>query len=99
MICRLFAGIMFLGSVLFSSGVANSKDIKLALVTPNALQQLAPDTICGDGVVAGISCRPRIRLAAGAECPANSGDYCSDELPYCCGTPGNYYCAKDVNGC
>jgi len=39
------------------------------------------------------------RLAAGAECPAASGAYCSDELPYCCGTPGNYYCAKDVNSC
>ncbi|MDP2619312.1 MAG: hypothetical protein Q8P46_03930 [Hyphomicrobiales bacterium] len=39
------------------------------------------------------------RLAAGAECPAASGKYCSDELPYCCGTPGNYYCAKDVNSC
>ena len=39
------------------------------------------------------------RVAAGAECPATSGKYCSDKLPYCCGTPGNYYCAKDVNGC
>lgn len=38
-------------------------------------------------------------VAAGAECPATSGSYCSDELPYCCGTPGNYYCAKDVNSC
>jgi len=40
-----------------------------------------------------------VEVAAGAECPATSGSYCSDELPYCCGTPGNYYCAKDVNGC
>ena len=39
------------------------------------------------------------RVAAGAECPAASGEYCSDEFPYCCGTPGNYYCAKDVNSC
>ena len=39
------------------------------------------------------------RVAAGSECPATSGKYCSDKLPYCCGTPGNYYCAKDVNGC
>lgn len=37
---------------------------------------------------------------AGAECPTGSGDYCSDELPYCCpGVNTSAYCAADVNGC
>lgn len=37
---------------------------------------------------------------AGAECPAGSGSYCSDELPYCCpGVNTSAYCAADVNGC
>ena len=35
----------------------------------------------------------------GYSSPAASGEYCSDETPYCCGTPGNYYCATDVNHC
>jgi hypothetical protein len=37
---------------------------------------------------------------AGAECPTGSGNYCSDELPYCCpGVSVDPYCAADVNGC
>lgn len=56
----------------------------------------APQCLPGDGG----ACRAAgQRLAAGAECPATSGSYCPDEFPYCCGTPGNYYCAKDVNSC
>lgn len=55
---------------------------------------------CGDGRDAGDHCGiAGERLAAGSECPAASGSYCSDEFPYCCGTPGNYYCATDVNSC
>ncbi len=48
---------------------------------------------------AGLCLAAATQLARGAECPAASGSYCSDEFPYCCGTPGNYYCAKDVNSC
>lgn len=39
---------------------------------------------------------PRVRVAA--RC-GSSAYYCNNPTPYCCGTPGNYYCAKDVNGC
>jgi len=55
---------------------------------------------CGDGRDTGDHCGiAGERVASGSECPAASGAYCSDEFPYCCGTPGNYYCATDVNGC
>ena len=40
------------------------------------------------------------RLAAGAECPARSGKFCKDELPWCCvSASGDAYCAKDTTGC
>lgn len=39
---------------------------------------------------------PRLRFAA--RC-GSSKYYCNNPTPYCCGTPGNYYCARDVNGC
>ncbi len=53
----------------------------------------------GKAAGGGLCLAATMRLSRGAECPASSGAYCSDEFPYCCGTPGNYYCAKDVNSC
>ncbi len=59
-----------------------------------------PSQSCFDGQISSSGCKPPgLLIARGAECPAASGAYCSDEFPYCCGTPGNYYCAKDVNSC
>lgn len=60
----------------------------------------SPVQTCRDGSVSATGCRnDGVKVAAGNECPAASGKYCSDETPYCCGTPGNYYCAIDVNHC
>lgn len=38
---------------------------------------------------------------ANTECPANSGEYCTDSNnQYCCGNEDSgYYCAQDVNHC
>ncbi len=59
-----------------------------------------PIQTCADGSVSSRGCPPAgVEVATGSECPAASGEYCSDETPYCCGTPGNYYCATDVNHC
>ncbi len=61
---------------------------------------IAPVQTCLDGTESASGCAgAKMQLARGNECPASSGAYCSDEFPYCCGTPGNYYCAKDVNSC
>lgn len=62
--------------------------------------QAIPFQTCFDGQLSSSGCKLQgVQIARGAECPAASGAYCSDEFPYCCGTPGNYYCAKDVNSC
>ncbi len=61
---------------------------------------LEPTQSCWDGSISSSGCPDNnIQIALGNECPAASGEYCSDEFPYCCGTPGNYYCATDVNSC
>lgn len=99
MLIRICAAFFLLGSLLSSAGTSFSEEVKLALLAPETVQQLEPEPTCGEGEIVGNSCRPQILMAAGAECPATSGEYCSDDLPYCCGTPGNYYCAKNVNGC
>jgi len=42
---------------------------------------------------------PVRRMQVAGRC-GSSNTYCnSPGFTYCCGTPGNYYCAKDVNGC
>jgi hypothetical protein len=77
------------------AATAAPANLSLALATE---ETRAPQ--CRTGVGESGQCAAAgVQVAAGAECPATSGSYCSDELPYCCGTPGNYYCAKDVNGC
>jgi hypothetical protein len=44
--------------------------------------------------------RSDVTATAGAECPTGSGNFCSDELPYCCpGINVAPYCATDVSGC
>jgi hypothetical protein len=44
--------------------------------------------------------RSDVTDTAGAECPTGSGNFCSDELPYCCpGINVAPYCATDVSGC
>ncbi len=71
--------------------------VALASLAPN---RAAPVQSCADGSVSATGCRQDgVQVARGNECPAASGEYCSDEFPYCCGTPGNYYCATDVNHC
>ncbi len=40
--------------------------------------------------------KPSLRMAA--RC-GSSKYYCNHPTPYCCGVPGNYYCARNVNGC
>ncbi len=96
---RFLAAVLFIASTTILAGTASSKDLEVALLVPDTGKEADSRQVCGDGVIVANSCQPKIQIAAGAECPANSGDYCSDELPYCCGTPGNYYCAKNVNGC
>lgn len=40
------------------------------------------------------------KVAVGAECPARSGRYCSDQTPYCCvAADGTAYCATDITKC
>ena len=96
---RIFLSVFFATSLLIVAETAISADLEIALLSPDANQKAEAEHSCGEGLVSNNSCQPKIQMAAGSECPANSGDYCSDELPYCCGTPGNYCCAKDVNGC
>jgi len=62
---------------------------------------LTPIVFAPDGrLLAQDNKTPYLVPVAGAECPTSSGNYCSDELPYCCpGVSVDPYCAKDVNGC
>jgi len=84
------------GSLVGNAGEPQTKERLLVLYST----QDAPTQTCKDGSVSSQGCPDAgVRIATGNECPANSGDYCSDETPYCCGTPGNYYCATDVNHC
>ncbi|MEM7462103.1 MAG: hypothetical protein AAF362_05430 [Pseudomonadota bacterium] len=96
---QIFAAVTIFASITILAGPANSSDLEVALLIQDIEGKVESRQTCGEGIVAADSCQPKIQIAAGAECPANSGSYCSDELPYCCGTPGNYYCAKNVNGC
>ncbi|MBZ0162337.1 MAG: hypothetical protein K8H74_06470 [Notoacmeibacter sp.] len=75
-------------------------DRRAVTVAALAPGDASPVQTCRDGSVSATGCRDEgVKVAAGNECPAASGKYCSDEKPYCCGTPGNYYCAIDVNHC
>lgn len=61
-----------------------------------------PRQSCSDGTISATGCSERergVQVARGNECPAASGKYCDDKTPYCCGVPGDYYCAIDVNHC
>ncbi len=60
---------------------------------------MTPIVFKPDGVPVATS-QPELTPVAGSECPTGSGNYCSDELPYCCpGINVAPYCAADVNGC
>ncbi len=90
------------GSIWFAGAWGKYRAIEndSSVVLARAVIDLEPAQTCLDGSLSADGCKDTaVQLARGAECPAASGAYCSDEFPYCCGTPGNYYCAKDVNSC
>ena len=42
---------------------------------------------------------PARRIQVAGRCGSSNTHCNSPGATYCCGTPGNYYCAKNVNGC
>ena len=92
----IIAAIAATAVVAVSAYASVSVELDRVTMEPPAM----PSQTCLDGQISSSGCKPpAVKIARGAECPAASGAYCSDEFPYCCGTPGNYYCAKDVNSC
>lgn len=87
-----------------TGAVAGDRPADVAASGTTLLARALPDEFpiqtCLDGTMSASGCSHiGKQVATGNECPAASGKYCSDETPYCCGTPGHYYCAIDVNHC
>lgn len=86
------AALGFLGLGVISFGaVANATDRLLPSQKLSAL-------ISG-GEVKRATPVPKTRIAAGDECPANSGSFCSDQFPVCCRVSGTWGCYAKLADC
>ncbi len=69
----------------------------------NASERLLPSqklaALVANGEVKRATPVPKTRIAAGQECPANSGSYCSDQFPVCCLVSGTWGCYAKLADC
>lgn len=88
---KLLAGGLLAFGVLSLGALANAADRQ------SPLQRLSALVTTGEAKHA--TPVPHTRLAAGQECPANSGSYCSDQFPVCCMVSGTWGCYAKLADC
>jgi hypothetical protein len=70
--------------------VKHSSPVPLGMREASAVAEKLPAPLAAE--------QAPVRVRIADRC-GTSNYFCNPPTPYCCGTPGKYYCAKDASGC